>query len=84
MTTKESKTEYFIPSTGGQWAYIYEVVLPQLMEVFGIRDIETAEQRMRNGLIKIGWIKESRSELDYPHVKELIRIYENYLPKKKT
>lgn len=84
MTTKESKTEYFVPSTGGQWGYIYEVVLPQLMEVFSVRDIETAEQRMRNGLIKIGWIKESRSELDYSQVKELIGIYKNYLSKKKT
>lgn len=79
MKTKETTIEYFIPSTGGQWGYIYEVLLPQLMEVFGVHDIETAEQRMRKGLIKMGWMKESRSELDYFQVKELIRIYENFL-----
>lgn len=79
MITKESTTEYFIPSTRKQWGYIYKIMLPKIAESFGVQDRKMAHQRMKDRLIELRWIKESRKELDYFQVNKLIRVYKNYL-----
>ena len=78
MTTEESTTKYFIPPTKGKSRFLFGPVLIEIAKIIGI-DKKAAEQRMRNKLIKIGWIKESRSELDYWQTDELISQYTKFL-----
>ena len=82
MTTEVSKTEYFIPRTKGQSGFLFGPLLLKIAEVHGVKEEETAENRMRTELKKWGYIKESRSELDYSHTEDVIDRYVRFLERR--
>ena len=80
MTTNNMQTKYKIPTTREQYNYLCGILLPQIQAAFGV-DRKTAHKRMRDRLIEWGYIKRSRSELNYHQTIEITQRFKNYLAK---
>ena len=78
MTYANTTTEYRIPPSKGESRKMF-ALLRQVAKLLGVYDKKTRDQRMKGWLIKQGWIKESRKELDHFQVQEVIRRYQNFI-----
>lgn len=82
MTNAKMKTEYKQSTTAEQYRFLCGILLPKIQAVFGC-DRKTAHKRMRDRLIEWGYIKRSRSELNYHQTIEITQRFKDYLSKRK-
>src|SRR3989344_2871685 len=80
MTYANTTTEYKQSTTAEQYSFLCGILLPQIQAAFGV-DRKAAHKRMRDKLIKWGYIKRSRSELTYHQTIEITQRFKNYLAK---
>ncbi len=80
MTYTNATIEYKQPTTTQQYRYLCGVLLPEIQRIFDVNR-ETAHKRMREKLIEWGYIKKSRSELNYHQTIEITQRFKDFLSK---